>query len=461
MSHEAYHCPFPDDFECRPEGRAATDRSASRRHVTELREARHRGRTLRLVDQLEERRRETARADDPSAVTPLPPRRSGHRVAADRDALLVHGTPDELTAAATLAGTDVAAVPGPIPEGLADRLALYRPTAKSPSTASDQLAAAEARFRGRRLRAAPLSIVSLHIVIKARTGPAPTRHRGGLGRTPSGASPTVAVIDTGIAAAKRSDRWLNEVERGALDIDPLDAFPAKGSVSGNGYLDFAAGHGTFAAGVVRQVDPEAPIRVYRALDSDGFGTELGVAQAMMRAVTDGAQILSLSLGVQTPGNTEPPAFAAVREWILDYARRHLDGQVPVVVASAGNFGTRRKTWPAASKDVIAVGGLTSGMEPSEWSSRGGWVDFSTVGEGVVSTFVPGQEDPEFGGTDSYTDPAWAVWTGTSFAAPQIAGAIARLSRERGIGVREAVADLRAAAPRRPAFGRAVRVLPGT
>jgi hypothetical protein len=36
--------------------------------------------------------------------------------------------------------------------------------------------------------------------------------------------------------------------------------------------------------------------------------------------------------------------------------------------------------------------------------------------------VKGKEDPEVG-TDSYDQDSWAVWSGTSFAAPQIAAYI--------------------------------------
>ena len=76
---------------------------------------------------------------------------------------------------------------------------------------------------------------------------------------------------------------------------------------------------------------------------------------------------------------------------------------------------------------------------AEWSSRGDWVRCSTIGEGVVSTFVRGEEDTvDFGGDDSYpldgVGESWAVWSGTSFAAPQIAGYIARQHRaDRGTG----------------------------
>ena len=77
----------------------------------------------------------------------------------------------------------------------------------------------------------------------------------------------------------------------AGDVDPLDRFPLRRP---DGYLDLAAGHGTFVAGIVRQVAPRAEVTVYRAVDSDGVGTEVTVACEMIRAVKEGAQIINLS-----------------------------------------------------------------------------------------------------------------------------------------------------------------------
>ena len=89
------------------------------------------------------------------------------------------------------------------------------------------------------------------------------------------------------------------------------------------------------------------------------------------------------------------------------------------------------------------------------------MDCSTVAEGIVSTFVMGEEDPEFGGNETYPLNAWAVWVGTSFAAPQIAGATSRMCREQGLSPREAVRRIIRLGRAIPDFGRAVRLLPGT
>jgi hypothetical protein len=81
----------------------------------------------------------------------------------------------------------------------------------------------------------------------------------------------------------------------------------------------------------------------------------------------------------------------------------------------------------------------------------------------VSTFVTGRKAHPDGGADTVfgADP-WACWTGTSFAAPQIAGALARACTELpGLTPREVLARLTRDAPVVAGFGRTVRVLPGT
>ena len=350
-----------------------------------------------------------------------------------------------------------------------------------------------------KVKASPTLVTALQkVIVKAAIGPAPTTvdssdpstleaFREAGFHVPTG-EVVVAVIDTGIVNVLRADGWLNEVPGGPGRIDPLDAFPPPG----NGKLDFAAGHGTFAAGIVRMVDPEAEIRVYRALDSDGFADEITVACAMIRAVKEGAQVINLSFGMQTidgrPSVALEQALAVIDE-ITDEQTR------PVIVAAAGNYGNEEKVWPAAFSDkrpaaagfsddkVVSVAALAKHNNDyvgADWSTRGDWVTCSCMGSGIVSTFVPGDEDPEFADLrpnnpppDHYplgdTGDSWAVWSGTSFAAPQVAGAIARLCRE-GPGAPLTPLQARdhlllqppaAPLPGFPGFGKAMVLLPGT
>lgn len=271
----------------------------------------------------------------------------------------------------------------------------------------------------------------------------------------------VAIIDTGIAdqAVDRADGLLTGVPRTPRNIDPLTRFPIGGP---HQYLDFDAGHGTFVAGLINQVDPYAPISMYRAIDSDSIGSEVDVACAMIEAVRDGNQIINLSLGCQTQDDVPPVAFEAALAVIAELDAGKPDEEKTIIVAAAGNCGDTRPFWPAAFPGVVAVAGLNPNMTPSPWSGHGFWVTCSTVGQGLRSTFVYGKESPliDPAETEFLAPNPFAVWSGTSFAAPQITGAIARLYQAPGVSLRAALDQLLQVAVPVPGFGRAVQILKG-
>jgi hypothetical protein len=273
--------------------------------------------------------------------------------------------------------------------------------------------------------------------------------------------PRVAVIDTGIPSLgddtrypgmTRTDGWLKDVQRTAHNRDLLDDFPC----GPDGYLDFQAGHGTFVAGIIQRVAPGADIRVYRAADSDGFATDDQIADAMLQAVADGARIINLSLGARTTDDQPPRAMTAA---VADI-RRQSDGEV-VIIAAAGNFGDHFPCWPASLDGVEAVAGLTADLAPARWSSHGNHVRFSTVAEGIRSTFVTGLEAPVFDREpEEFPQDAWALWSGTSFAAPQIAGAVARICQEGGMSPRDAVDKLHERGKPISCYGTGMQILEG-
>jgi len=124
-----------------------------------------------------------------------------------------------------------------------------------------------------------------------------------------------------------------------------------------------------------------------------------------------------------------------------------------IVCSAGNDATDRPMFPAAfpgedgCAPMIAVGAKNpSGRSVALFSNTAPWVDLYARGVSVLSTF------PDFdGGAQAVTrrdahgrrreslDPddftgGFAVWSGTSFAAPLVAGTIAaRLDALGGLG----------------------------
>jgi subtilisin family serine protease len=318
--------------------------------------------------------------------------------------------------------------------------------------------------------AAPRTMVTaLQMVVKSEGGPAPTTVTvapfPATGATPDDEM-VIAVIDTGIDGHHRADGWLNEVERqgNGDNVDQLDVFPAVGTPA-MPILDFGAGHGTFVAGIIRQVDPLAKIVLYRALDSDGLASEEAVASAMHCAAQDGAHIINLSFGMRAEDDNHacPALHAAV-------AQIQAGPNAPAIVASAGNYGTSERVYPAALHGVVSVAALKGVEDPAgpppdgaDWSSRGNWVRCSAVGEGIVSTFVKGEEDPAFDdGDDVYPEDSWAVWSGTSFAAPQIAALISKTCRQQNRTPGQVV-DALFPTNQLPAdgFGTRMVLLPGT
>ena len=132
----------------------------------------------------------------------------------------------------------------------------------NPKLTTGELALAVEELRLAGYQASMNQVEPLGYVTKGdprETGPEPTR-RGGpsarRARVRRRATITVAVIDTGFSTQPRSDRWLDGITPAEADIDPLyEVIPAK--EDGLGEFDYCAGHGTFVAGVVRQVAPAA------------------------------------------------------------------------------------------------------------------------------------------------------------------------------------------------------------
>jgi subtilisin family serine protease len=200
----------------------------------------------------------------------------------------------------------------------------------------------------------------------------------------------------------------------------LDAQPK------DGQIDFEAGHSTFVSGMILRRAPQAEIDVVEVLGPAGFGTEHDIARAIV--AHGSSNIINLSLGGYSDDDQPPVA--------LDAALRKVRPGT-AVVAAAGNNSSTRPMWPAAFKRVIAVGALDETGGRASFSNYGAWVDACTAAVNLVGPFPrfpPEAEEPEFDG--------WAIWSGTSFAAPKVAGEIAaRVSTRRFGTAREAAASL--------------------
>lgn len=214
---------------------------------------------------------------------------------------------------------------------------------------------------------------------------------------------TVAVLDTGIAEVSFA------VQAGAGDAEIPDD-------DGDGDRDAPAGHGTHVAGLVLSVAAGARIVARRILTGTaGIASDLAVARGLLESAD--AHIINCSFSGPVLDDGSPLA--------VERALAQLP-PTTVVVACAGNQGTERQQWPAASKRVIAVGAVQrrdgdgAAFDRPDFSNFGGWVDCCAPGVDVESTFIKG-----------FGFEGFASWTGTSMACPQVAGAIAALATADG------------------------------
>ena len=103
-----------------------------------------------------------------------------------------------------------------------------------------------------------------------------------------------------------------------------------------------------------------------------------------------------------------------------------------LIAAAGNDNSRKPFYPAADRYAIGVGALDAKGSRAGYSNYGGWVDVYALGTDVVNAFPDGtyfyEQAPKIG-QSARVPPGVAVWSGTSFSTPLVAGIVAaRMSR---------------------------------
>jgi len=267
----------------------------------------------------------------------------------------------------------------------------------------------------------------------------------------------VAVLDTGDAQAPADTRtYVLTPDRLKSTID--GSYYTFTAPAGDQVLDRQAGHGVFVAGVVHQIAPGAQVVHVPVLDSDGVTDLATLVQAI--DTLPRVDVVNLSLGGYT-SDDQPPA--ALVDALARLHQRNLD---VVVVAAAGGDGSARPFWPAALPDVVAVAGMHQDGTPLA-AAVPAWVDVCAVGENVISDYLSGRgsvvlDDAgvrSFAPSASSPDRLGAIftgsakWSGSSFAAPQVSGAVAvAVAQLRRVGllssVRRVTQQLLQAQPRR-------------
>lgn len=208
----------------------------------------------------------------------------------------------------------------------------------------------------------------------------------------------VAILDTGVQLNHPDLR--GKVLQG-YDFVNRDYSPNDGN-----------GHGTHVAGIAAAVTnnytgmagiaPRASILPVRVLGNDGSGSLQDVANGIVYAANQGAQVINLSLG--------SPASSSTLQNAIQYAWN----RGAVIVAAAGNDNSRTPNYPANYPNVIAVASTDRYDSRSSFSNYGSWVEVAAPGQSILSTY-PGS--------------CYAYLSGTSMAAPHVAGLAALLAAQ--------------------------------
>jgi subtilisin family serine protease len=190
------------------------------------------------------------------------------------------------------------------------------------------------------------------------------------------------------------------------------------------------GHGTHCAGIaaangtLKGVAPDANILAYKVLSAAGSGRESWVIAGVERAVEDGANVISMSLGISYYYFEN--CYDIPLSQVVDNA---VDAGVVVVVA-AGNEGPDYQTIsaPGCAKKVITVGATNKSDSIADFSSRGPHVSKYDVipKPDVVAPGVRINSTVPTGVCDLCTPSGYISISGTSMATPHVSGLAALL-----------------------------------
>ncbi len=249
-----------------------------------------------------------------------------------------------------------------------------------------------------------------------------------------GTRPIVAIIDTGLSLSHKlfadsNAVWVNSSELAGLPGVDDD---------GNGYIDDTYGwnyvanspdvtdddeHGTHVAGIVLGVGQDvlaSPVREARIrimplkfLDANGSGTTANAVNAMYYAINMGAKVINNSWGGSSYSRSLHEAYT--------YAYAH----GVLVTSAAGNSGLNNDFFPLypAAIDTpsnIAVAASTDSDTKASFSNFGASVSVAAPGVAIISS-VPGTGCSQPG--------CFKMMSGTSMAAPFVAGMAAMIMRE--------------------------------
>jgi subtilisin family serine protease len=205
----------------------------------------------------------------------------------------------------------------------------------------------------------------------------------------------IALLDSGVETAHPQLNGLALAD----DLAIIEKDFQISSMPGGGRDVF--GHGTAIAAIIRQLAPEAQIGSFRVLGEHLRSRSLIIREGVRQAIERGYQILNCSFGCGREDHV-----LLYKDWIDEaYLKdRH-------IVAACNNQDFMKREWPGHFPTVVTVNFTRCDEPDSLFYHRGHLVEFAARGEDI--------EVPWLGGAKKKV-------TGSSFAAPHVAGLLARL-----------------------------------
>lgn len=225
-----------------------------------------------------------------------------------------------------------------------------------------------------------------------------------------GSGQTIAFIDTG---ANYQHPALSGKYLGGYDFVSNDSNPIDSDGHGTGLATIAVGNSyTYNGAKYQGIAPGARIVALR-VDGGGNVSDATYEEALQWVIANRNQynitVVNCSFGSGHYSTEAPRAIYA------DELAQLADAGV-VIVSSSGNDGAQTPygiEYPGADPNVFSVGSVTSSDVISKHTERGPILDILAPGENVPTAYL-----------DSQDQPIYLTASGTSFAAPFIAGAAA-------------------------------------
>ncbi len=249
------------------------------------------------------------------------------------------------------------------------------------------------------------------------------------GQVPDFSGVVVAVLDSGAAYEDHSDASGTYVAAESLASVPV--LSPWDFVNGDSHANDDHFHGTHIAsvilgdGTVHGIAPGATLMPLKVLDAANSGIETDLVDALYHAVDSGADVINMSLSF-TLGYLPSPALSDAITYAADSG--------VLMIAASGNDGVDAVSFPAAFRDVIAVGASTlkngRGLKVSSYSNVGtGVLLVGTGGDLLRDKDKDGLPDGVLAESITPGDPTTTgLWlaAGTSQAAAIISGSAVQL-----------------------------------